>query len=180
MRIFYFYFLCLCVSNASCQNKNPVSKKPLLKTGKEYVHFWKHSDSIRKIIYDSIGNYKKEWEKNGDRVITEAYKLDGLEDSLYRAKYHFSDYYYMWNYTTESSRGWGENDITLDHYPTVKEIKDYVWNTMFKTEKGRKYEALEVVGIELKSSNPNTLQNLPIQQRQELNYQKSTYKQLAN
>src|ERR1700727_1858320 len=143
----HLFFLCLVASLFGCKDSfTQVHTMP--KMGVPYVHTWKHSDSAGKIVYDSTGNYKKERAKDGGRIMDQAYSLDRRDDSIYRAKYHFSDYYYMWNYTTDQSQGWGENDITLDHMPTAQEIKDYVWNTMFKGEKGRKYSALEVMGIE--------------------------------
>lgn len=151
---------------------------PMPNMGIKYVHFWKHIDSIKKVIFDSAGNYKKEWQKDGDTVFARAAALDDFDDSVYRNKYHFSDYYYMWNYTTQTCEGWGENTVTLDHKPTETEIKNYVWNTEFKGERGKKYYALEIVDIEAKSSNPNTLENLSPSQKGQLNFQKATYKLL--
>ncbi len=172
MRVFYFSILCLLVSVASCQQKHPMPN-----IGRPYVHFWKHYDSVSKIIFDSAGNYRKGWGKDASRICHDAAALDNSDDSIYRVKYHFSDYYYMWNYTDKdrNDEGWGENTITLSRCPTKQEIKDLVWNYFFKSERGSKYSSLEVVEISPSSSNDNTLQNMSGAQKAELNYQKSTY-----
>ena len=178
MKLFISLFLiCLIVG---CKSNGQKKVYPMPKMGMKYVHFWKHSDSLEKIIFDSAGNYKKQWLDVGDRLFNQAAAIDNLDDSIYRVKYHFSDYYYMWNYTDPDgdSEGWGENEITLDHIPTEAEIKDYVWNTCFSPKERAKYSCLEITGIEVKSSNRNTLQNMPLDQKENLQHGRSTYRLL--
>lgn len=127
------------------------------KKGMAYVHYWNHSDSLIKIIYDSAGNYKKGFEKGGYDILKQSVRLDEIDDSIYRVKYHFIDYYYMWGYNANGHDAWGENIVTLSRRPTESEIRAIVWNEFFKGERG--FDKLVIMDISASSSNANALQN---------------------
>lgn len=154
--------------------KGQLNRHPMPNIGVIYVRQTHHMDSFFRF------SAHLKWNDTIKMEIDRQFKLDSVDDLIYRAKYHFNDYYYMWNYTDpeRDSEGWGENDIILDHSPTEKEIKDYVWNTCFSPKERREYNCLEITSIEVESSSPNTLQNMSIKHKAELQHGRSTYKLL--
>lgn len=130
------------------QTANPQSENhPMPNMGMKYVRQDHHIDSSFRYGDKYKWNNVKSYADSIEKELNRQSKLDSVEEIAYRQKNHFAGYYYMWNYTTQTSEGWGEDEIVLDHKPTHQEIKDYVWNTMFKGDKGRKYEVLEIVNV---------------------------------